>query len=345
MTFLNSDQRQLIFDHALGLTSGEQADQAEALIASTKEAADICHGLQAVLSPLAVLELRSCPDHLAERTLARLARAAEESHRRLEQLLANEQRRPISIKVGFWHNLSQTVAIAAAIILVAGVLIPTLGYARYNQWKQLCQQQMSSIFTGLTGYIADHDGQQPGGAIEPGTYWYRVGYQGKDSQSSTRRMWTLVRLGYTDAGDYVCPGRSDGRSLQFDTTQVQDFHDFPAKRYITYSPRIPCVQDKQSVLNCEPILADSNPIFEGISDETSGEFIGQITEQMLRANSVNHRGRGQNVLCGNGSVQFRTERLVGTSNDDMYTLQGMLQGSRIKGCELPSCETDFFFAP
>jgi len=66
----------------------------------------------------------------------------------------------------------------------------------------------------------------------------------------------------------------------------------------------------------------------------------------LKANSKNHTGEGQNVLCDDGRVEFTTIRAIGAASDDIFSLEGMDCGSEVGECELlPSCETDIFFAP
>ena len=46
MSPVNSEQKQLLFDFCLGLTSEKQTAEAEALISSSKEAAEILSGLE-----------------------------------------------------------------------------------------------------------------------------------------------------------------------------------------------------------------------------------------------------------------------------------------------------------
>ena len=347
MSLLSTDQKYLLFDHAMGLTSDVQADHAEILIQSNRQAADLYQTLRSSLAPLDTLETPHCPDALADKTVARLIAQAQESHGRLEQLLANEQARTAEPKrIGSWRSFGEMAAIAAAIMLIASVLIPSLNFARQKYWVQQCQKQMSSVFAGLSSYISDHDGREPRAVARPGSFWCRVGYQGQDNHSSTRPMWMLVKFDYVNPSDFVCPGRSDGRALQLNSAQIEKYCDFPAKRYITYSPRIHCTESsKKPLLGAEPILVDSNPIFDDVKPNTSRGFIRKLSDDLLKSNSRNHRGRGQNVLYGDGAAGFSKVRLLGAQQDDMFLLRNMAPGTKIKGDEMPECEQDFFFAP
>jgi len=346
MSTLSDRQKQLLFDYCLGLTSKKEAAQAEALIGSNKQAAELYRRLQSAVAPLSALEPSACPDQLAERTVQRLTELARSGEDRLKELLASEQHRPVTVKFGWWRNLAEMIALAAAIVLIAGVLIPTLKFARQKYWKQRCAAQLGNIFTGLSNYISDHDGQSPLSAFQPGTSWYRVGYQGKENLSNTRPFWLLIKLGYiSDPSQFVCPGRRQGRVLQISITDVTAYFDFPDRRYITYSPRIHC---PNSTMNCtfsnKPILSDLNPVFEDIPTNCVSGFQIRLDERRLTSNSRNHNGRGQNVLFGDGAVGFFRIRKV-NGDDDIFLLDGMSVGSEICGCEVPSCEKDAFLAP
>ena len=83
MSSLNNDQKQLIFDYCFGLTSDDETTQAEKLVSSNKDAADIHRKLQTVLSPLGSLELELCPHALAELTISRLTTLANTGHAQL----------------------------------------------------------------------------------------------------------------------------------------------------------------------------------------------------------------------------------------------------------------------
>jgi len=95
----------------------------------------------------------------------------------------------------------------------------------------------------------------------------------------------------------------------------------------------------------EPLMADSNPIFENLPERLSYEIKLRLNNKLLSINSINHNGRGQNILFGDGAVRFIKDRHIGIAADDIFTLQDMGRGFEVKGCEVPSCETDAFLAP
>ena len=330
MSSLGNDQKQLLFDYSLGLTSESESAQAQALIISNEQAAEIHRGLQAALAPLDSLEIEPCPDDLGERTISQLINLANSGHHGLEELLAGEQSRPVTIKVGFWRNL---VTAAAVILLVAGVLLSLSNRQRHRYWKQRCQMQLSSIFQGLGNYLSDHDGKPPAVVAKPNQQW------------NTQRLYVLVKRGYVnDPAVFVCPARKQTQVAQFDMARVSEYSDFPSRQWISYSPRKRCPGSPiKRGLSRGPILSDRNPIFD---DWPFNNLKRQLDEALLNANSSNHGQRGQNVLFHDGRVEFIKIRRIGVAKDDIFALQEMCCGSEVNECELlPACESDVFLAP
>jgi hypothetical protein len=342
---VNSDQKQLIFDYCLGLTSPEQNEEAKALISSSKQAEEIHTKLIAILEPLNSIEPEFCPDSLVERTVWRLNNFANSSRDRLQELLAGEQNRKFTPKDWLKAGFGRRLATAAVLMIVGSLLLTTFravsGYARYHSFQQQCQMQQSSIFQGLNNYISDHDGQPPAAATSAGDFWWMVGHQGDENHSNTRRFYVLVKEGYIKPAQFVCPACESGEKLDMNQSQLSKFKDFPSRRYVTYSFQISCQRARNGKLLCRNvIMADWNPLFEGLPEDFSKQFSLRLDKKLLSLNSNNHNRRGQNVLFGDGRVEFLKTRLIGI--DDIFTLQDT---DVYYGCEEPSSETDFFLAP
>ncbi|MHC4489377.1 MAG: hypothetical protein ACYS9C_12435 [Planctomycetota bacterium] len=343
MSSINNEQRQLLFDYCVGLTSQEQTAEAEALISSNQEAAEIHSRLQATLAPLESVEFEPCPDGLVERTVRQVSNLADSGQHRLEQLLVSEQTQKVTTKVTFWRNLSEMAAVAAAIILVTAVLVPSLSFARQKYRQQRCRMQLGSIFQGLSNYISDHDGQPPAVTTKPGAAWWKVGSKDNENCSNTRHIWLLVKGNYVKPTGFVCPGCKNGKTLQSNPSQIRTYKDFPNRKNITYSFRIRCRMRENGRLLCRKVLmADLSPLFEKLPDDHSKSFKLHLNPELLILNSINHRRRGQNVLFGDGRVEFLKTRHTGISKDDIFTLQDT---DIYQGCEVPSCATDSFLAP
>jgi hypothetical protein len=338
---LTREQKELIFDYCMGLASKEQIAEVEAFIASNQEAQKIHTKLKSTFAPLDSLEPELCPDALAERTVERLNDAARSSQERLQQLLASEQSRAIHSKKRILVGLGGKLAMAAMFVIAGSVLFTSLDYFRYNSRIIQCKEQMGSIFRGLAQYITDYDGYQPTLAAAPGDPWWKVGEQGDENHSNTRNLYLLVKGKYVNLSDFVCPGSKTKEKLEVTPAQLQTYKDFPSRDCVTYSFRISCHRMRDGKLLCRKVLmSDWNPLFEDMPNDYSASFQMRLTPRLLKLNSINHKRRGQNALFRDGHIEYMKTRFIGA--DDIFTLQDT---DVYKGCEVPSCETDFFLAP
>lgn len=343
MKSLRQSEKELLLDYFLGMVSPEQKQQAQELLSEHEEAAQFLVVLETTLGSLQTYEVESCPEHLAKATVERLTLAARASQSRLEELLKTEASKKVTTHRSFWANFVEMAAVAATIIIVAGVSFPTLQNARNQYWQTKCSAQLAGISQGMSNYAADHQHSLPNVAMTVGSPWWKVGDQGQENVSNTRHLWLLAKGGYAEPEYFVCPARIQGRALKLDRTQVPKLNDFPSRKYVTYSFRILCRQNPSEVMHGNNVLiADLNPVFETLPDSGSRELNLTLSPEQLTANSDNHRSAGQNVLCNDGSVNFFKTRQIGVSNDDIYTMQNQ---QTYKGVETPCSSTDAFLAP
>ena len=344
MSTLDNHQRELIFDYCLGLTTEKESAEAEGLIRSNKQAAELHSALKSVTSCLDSLESELCPDELAERTILRLTNTARASQARLAQLLADEQAKTVASPRHLWWNIGRVLAAAAVILIVASIWFAPLNFARQKYYQYRCQMQLARIADGIRQYMAEHDGQMPAVATAVGAPWWKVGYQGKGNYSNTRHLWLLARGGYVNnPADFVCPGARVGQGVRFDISQVKDYNDFPDRKHVTYSFRIRCGKPKGArAVGRKILISDLNPLFEALPGPDAKTLIVRLNKELLNINSANHNRMGQNVLLDDGSVKFLKTRHFGVTQDDIFTLQNT---KVYQGVEVPLCESDTFLAP
>jgi hypothetical protein len=82
-----------------------------------------------------------------------------------------------------------------------------------------------------------------------------------------------------------------------------------------------------------PFVADPNPSFEG------GRFVGA---DQLDINSRAHRGRGQNVLFNDGSIEFMPTPVYDRHRDNIWQAGDIYDYT---GTETQSSVTDAFLIP
>jgi prepilin-type processing-associated H-X9-DG protein len=342
MTSLTEQQKELLFDYCLGLTSPQETAQAQELVFSNEQAAKLVASIKAGLSPLDSITPEPCPEELAEGTIWRARQAVRTSRLQLTQLIAAEQTRKTGLKAGFWHDIFGRMATAAVFIIVGSVLITGgkvgLNYARQQSWQTKCRSQLAGMFQSLSNYQADNNGEMPTLAALPGTPWWRVGDQGPENVSNTRRMWILVKYNYAKPNDFICPVQKPACTT---ACNPKDYNDFPNRKLVTYSFRIGCPKPGAQTGRII-IVSDMNPVFEKLPSLSEPALNINLIDKLLKQNSPNHNGRGQNVLFCDGSVQFVKTRKVGPSLDDIFTIQNT---RTYQGTELPSSDSDAFLAP
>ena len=102
---LSNEEKQLLFDYSLKLTTEEGTAQAKALIDSSEEATEIHSKLKALLAPLDALQTKPCPDDLAERTVWRLIQVASAERAVREPVAATSKPCAIMFKLARWQRL------------------------------------------------------------------------------------------------------------------------------------------------------------------------------------------------------------------------------------------------
>ena len=346
MSSVNIEEKQLLFDYCIGIASQEDSEKARRLIAGNKEASLLFSKIQATLAPLDNVRMEICPDHLVEATLLRI-RNIPNPNKDLTELLKVEQNKRSPIKIGFLRNFSEVAAIAAALIFITGILVPTFGYARQKYWQQQCAMGINDIYQGFQRYMSDNDNKPPTVARAAGAPWWRIG---NEKESNTSHMYLLVANGYVKPEKFICPGdRKLKKSKEFNESfrayaaKCQSYKDFPDSRFVSYSFPIGCQKQANGKMSCRKIMmADKNPIFESLPTDYSQPLTIELKSELLKANSSNHDNRGQNVLYGDGRVEFAKKRQIGTVLDDLFTLR---YTDLYIGNETPSCDEDIFLAP
>ncbi|MHC4739545.1 MAG: hypothetical protein ACYS9Y_11635, partial [Planctomycetota bacterium] len=242
------------------------------------------------------------------------------------------------------------VANAAVFMIVGGLLISSYNIgtnvARQKATDNSCKWQLGQMGRGINNYKADHNGQMPAVATATGAPWWKIGDLSDENNSNTRHMWRLVKEGYVDPGEFVCPGRKQGfmvEKLYLNISHIAKLNDFPDRRYVTYSLRIMCKKSKkEKMAGQHALIADLNPLFEILPHNYNSPLNLRLNKDLLEANSINHGRRGQNILFCDGSARFVKKRVIGIIKDDIFTLRDT---HVYKGDELPSCESDAFLAP
>ncbi|MGE4286009.1 MAG: hypothetical protein AB7F23_05300 [Phycisphaerae bacterium] len=331
------ENKSAIFDYFFGNTPDGELLEVERLINEDELCARFYSDLGAALSPLDSVR-EQCPDELFERCVA--AASKSESQKTLEGLLRKES----AIKHGGRDFLNTFVKIAAVILvmfMITAAWAPATSHMRSIANSIACQRNLADMGIALSNYAADNAGMLPL-AETAGKSWWKVGSQAADEHSNTRNQWLLVRDGYAKMSTFECPSRPVMSDVKFQVIDVCDYQrDFPHKEFINYSFPIQNTNAKLINVKYSVFAADANPLFEeNCLDKQTFFNTVRLDGDVKNLRSINHAGKGQNILLKDGSAKFTSKSLFGS--DDIYTVNGL---TKYFGNEAPATENDVFLAP
>ena len=215
-------------------------------------------------------------DLLVDATLARIARTGAEA-------------RPIPISTARMEvaraerrrwRLPDLVSIAAIVLILASIALPMMAYVRRQIVDEGCATNMRAIAHAFTQYSSDYDGRMPVAHAGIGHGW---------DFSNSLNLKPLIDHGYCEEGHFNCPGNHE--------------HAAPSYSYQFQAPELTYVW---GVTNLGVVLADRNPLVDAARALKAPPAPNSI--------SINHGGRGQNALQGDGSVVFLIQPAVGRDN-------------------------------
>ena len=338
---LSNEMKHLIVDFFFGLCDKADALKAEKAVSEDNECSRLYEGLETTVGRLKSLPKTKCPDEVVTRMFEKI-RAKTESQKNLETLLRSEFNYKSRRNFAFIGKISKIAAMIAVIVAIGATYAPVTKRMRFMAMNNLCQRNLANIGTAISTYAADNAGMLPS-VSGNGSSWWKVGSQKETDHSNTRNLWLLVRNGYSDVNDFACPARPIISDARLKVVNVCDYNkDFPSKDFVNYSFRI--FDNKPvSVANMKRtvIAADSNPLFEENSTDKYSFFKSfHLNDKLLKASSINHSGKGQNIMFVDNSVSFTNSRTF--SDDDIYTVQNT---SLYSGTERPINDSDVFLAP
>jgi prepilin-type processing-associated H-X9-DG protein len=270
----------------------------EARLEAHPETRSKLEALERVLTPLASdAEDPAPPPGLA---LAALGRIAEHKCRPLPAA----PRPPRSqLGIGGWPRIRSVDVLAAAalLVIVGGMVLPVLMWARQGSERLACQENLRTVWSALANYSAQTDD----GAFPM--------VQASGPRSAAGAFIPILRDAGTLSNTFLvsCPAR----------------HAEPTPAYLT-------------VADLQAAYARDSDQFSRLAREAAGGYAYSLgyrdgpTLVGLRAsdpgtlpivadaaeggNSLNHGGSGQNVLFIDGHVLWCIQRTVGVDRDDIY---------------------------
>jgi hypothetical protein len=184
---------------------------------------------------------------------------------------------------GIAGRVPDLVTVAAVLLIGVSVVWPLASMVRRHGIDTGCANNMRVLGNAFAAYAAEYDNAMP--VVQAG-----LGAGGWDDFRNILHLRPLIEYGYCDEGHFDCPGHRD--------------HDRYSASY-SYRWQDPANLQTWGVGPRTVTLGDRNPVVDAA-------LAGRVVPAL--SISINHGGRGQNVLQSDGSVDWLDEPRLGRDN-------------------------------
>lgn len=239
--------------------------------------------LQGVLNVLDRANDEPIPERLADQTIQAIQRDRQQQQQRsaLSAMpIASDRQGSIGIR--------QIATTAALFVMALSILLPMLNNAQRNAEIAQCSENLAGLGADLQQIAFDYKGQthrtdQPeAGVFNPLAKFARTNLDGSAVPANQASFFVLMDERRVASQHLACP-----------TGSAND----PAALYNGQNPA--AGGPFRLFLKARPIFADTNPLY---TVTAKGLVRDEAVPSLTR--SVNHAGRGQNVLISDGSVRW-----------------------------------------
>ena len=243
-------------------------------------------------------------ESLVHATLARVDRSEEQ---RASRMAFSEAAVAEELPARRRFRMPDFISIAAVILIGASVVWPLTTHLHRRSIDTGCANNMRRMALAFDQYASDFGGAMPIAQAGMFSNW-------DTTRHNTVNLDPLLEGGYCDRGHLSCPG-----------------HKGPYGESYSYQWHVPGHRMIWGVDRVTLMLGDRNPLIDGAR---AGQWMPALTI------SLNHGGRGQNVLATDGSWVWIVDPLFG-HNDNIWLPSGV---AALQGEIEPTDPADVFLA-
>jgi prepilin-type N-terminal cleavage/methylation domain-containing protein/prepilin-type processing-associated H-X9-DG protein len=243
-----------------------------------------------------------------------------------------ENRRAAAL-VGF--TLIEVLVCIAIITILLGIILAGVEKGRHKAYITTCASNLRQIGQALLMYAQANRGEFPRTAYDPAdTKVTRVGngFAAADpfgqppavpANDVTAAVYLLAKRQQLPPSLFVCT-YNDVTTFEIDSADPREhsnFADWTKNLSYSFANMYPAPEAVKAGYRWDRRVG---PTFVVAADLNPGGDLSAITpasppRQRARANSRNHEREGQNVLYGDGHVNYEPTAFVGVQQDNIYT--------------------------
>lgn len=240
---------------------------------------------------------------------------------------------PLSVRNRCGASLVEVTVVVGIIALLIGILIPTAQAVRHRSYVTQCASHLQQLGVAMRAYVTEYRSLPRTTYVAGAAMMAGTGVMSKDPFNGvgplpndvTAAVHLLRRTQDLPADLFICPF-SDAERAIADTGKASRQSNFSNYRVnLGYSFANPYPESGLGIRTSRllgksfVLAADINPGFAGIGDNAALPTLDSRGSELRMANSVNHDKDGQNVLFGDGRVEWTTTAFAGPFEDNIYT--------------------------
>ncbi|HEV7298998.1 MAG TPA: hypothetical protein VGN72_06490 [Tepidisphaeraceae bacterium] len=244
-------------------------------------------------------------------------------------------------------GLLDLVVVVGVLLLVVAFFLPMRTKQRGDSSRVKCSSNLRQIGQGLLLYSNENRQAYPRvrfDASAPVSYYTGVNdnnpFDGQNDPSPndvTAALYLLPRTLDMGTEVFTCPSSQEMKFSPKDT--IANYSNFPSQKHLSFALANPY---PTTVADAKGYKWDATlgPEFAVVADMGPGVDMSTLTQKssqndVRKANSTNHDRDGQNVLFGDGHVEFTSTPLVGVNKDNIYAPAAALVVGKDGSASLP----------